>query len=142
MAFKLADRVKETSVSTGYSDLALGGAFGGFQAFSNGIGDGHSTYYAIENGVRWEVGIGTYTSSTNTLSRDTVLSSSSSDEKIYLEGTSYVFATYPADKAFIIDNNGVAKGPTGYTSLAFPDGTTQATAVSLSGVGSNGAIAF
>ena len=68
MAFVLSDRVKETSTSTGYSDLSLGGAFGGFQTFGLGVGDGNSTYYAIENSTRWEVGIGTYTSATNTLS--------------------------------------------------------------------------
>jgi hypothetical protein len=142
MAFVLSDRVKETSTSTGYSDLLLGGAFGGFQTFGLGVGDGNSTYYAIENSTRWEVGIGTYTSSTNTLSRDTVLASSSSDEKIYLDGVSYVFVTYPAGKAFILNPDGVATGISGHTGIAFPDGTTQTTAVYLSGVGFDGTIPF
>ena len=34
MAFILADRVKETTITTGTSNLALGGAFGGFRTFS------------------------------------------------------------------------------------------------------------
>ena len=142
MAFVLSDRVKETSTSTGYSDLSLGGAFGGFQTFGLGVGDGNSTYYAIENSTRWEVGIGTYTSATNTLSRDTVLASSSSDEKIYLDGVSYVFVTYPAGKAFVLNPDGVATGISGHAGIAFPDGTTQTTAVYLSGVGFDGTIPF
>lgn len=101
--FKISDRVKETSSSTGTGAVALGGAYSGFQTFQNGIGDGNITYYTIENFSRWEVGIGTYTQSTNSLSRDTVLRSSLGQAKISLEGTSVVFCTLAADRAFIKD---------------------------------------
>ena len=76
MALVLADRVKETTNTTGTGTLTLAGASIGYQPFSV-IGNGNSTYYSIISGNDWEVGIGTVTSgSPNTLSRDTVLSSS------------------------------------------------------------------
>jgi hypothetical protein len=80
--FKLSDRVKETTLTQGTGILTLAGSFGSFQNFSDGIGEGNSTFYTIENNSQFEIGIGTFSS--NTLSRDTVLSSSNSDNKIKL----------------------------------------------------------
>jgi hypothetical protein len=134
MALILSDRVKETTITTGTNDLVLGaGDFGAFETFSQGIGDGNQTYYAIENFGRWEVGLGTYTTGTNTLSRDTVLSSSNSDAKVLLDGPSVVFCTYPGPKSFVLDGDGVASGISGYSGLGFPDGTVQLTAPAPSG---------
>ena len=76
MAFVIKDRVKETTTTTGTGTLTLAGALSGFDAFSE-IGDGNNTYYACTDGVNFEVGIGTYTLFGTTLSRDTVLESSS-----------------------------------------------------------------
>ena len=76
MAFVIKDRVKETTTTTGTGTLALAGALSGFEAFSE-IGDGNNTYYACADGTDFEVGIGTYTLSGTTLSRDTILESSS-----------------------------------------------------------------
>jgi hypothetical protein len=67
----------------------------GYQSFAV-IGDGNTTYYAITSGTAWEVGIGTYTASGTTLSRDTILSSSNANAAITLAGTSNVFVTFPA----------------------------------------------
>ena len=127
MALIVADRVKETTVTAGTGSVTLKGAYGGFQTFSDAIGDGNSTYYTIENFTRWEVGIGTYTSATNTLSRDTVLASSNSNNKIGLDGVSTVFVTYPANKALLLDDNGNITGFTpSYSGISFPDGSIQA----------------
>jgi hypothetical protein len=98
---KIADRVKETSLTQGVGTLTLEGAYGGFQSFASGIGDGNSTYYAIENESRWEVGVGSYQDSSNTLTRDTVLDSSEGGDKINIAGVSVVFCTYPAKRALI-----------------------------------------
>ena len=110
MAFQLKDSVKETSTTTGTGTISLDGAATGFQSFVSSIGDGNVTYYAIEdgNGAAWEVGVGTITdSSPDTLSRDTVLSSSSGGSKISLSALSHtVYATYPAGKAVYIDTLG------------------------------------
>ena len=95
MALVVKDRVKETTTTTGTGTLTLAGAAGGFQAFS-AIGDGNTTYYAIVDSATgdWEVGLGTYTASGTTLSRDTILESSNSGSAVNLAaGTKSVFAT-------------------------------------------------
>ena len=103
MPLVLRDRVKETSTTTGTGTLTLGGAASGFQSFSV-IGNGNSTYYAIVDSATgaWEVGIGTYTASGTTLSRDVVLESSNSGNKVDLAaGPKEVFVTYPAERSVI-----------------------------------------
>lgn len=101
MAFVLADRVQETTTSTGTGTITLAGAATGFQSFAV-IGDGNTTFYTIadQTGSDWEVGIGTYTSSGTTLSRTTVLSSSNSGSLVnFGAGTKNVFVTYPAGRS-------------------------------------------
>ena len=103
MTFVLKDRVKESSATTGTGAVTLGGATTGFQSFAV-IGDGNSTYYSIVNAStgEWEVGIGTYTASGTTLSRDTVLESSNSGSLVdFGAGNKDVFVTYPAERAVI-----------------------------------------
>jgi hypothetical protein len=71
----------------------------GFQAFT-AVGNNNTTYYTIQGTTEWEVGIGTYLA--NTLSRDTVISSSSGGSKVSLSaGTKDVFVTLPAGKTVI-----------------------------------------
>ena len=109
MALVIADRVKETSTTEGVGTLTLSGStFGSFQTFEDTIGNGNITYYCIENGVNFEIGVGTYSSAGNTLSRDTVLQSSNSDNKISLAGVSTVFCVVPAEKLLYTDENGQA----------------------------------
>lgn len=103
MALVLADRVKETTTTTGTGTVTLAGAATGFQSFA-AIGNGNTTYYAIvgQTGSEWEVGIGTYTSSGTTLSRDTVLASSNAGSLVsFSAGTKDVWCDYPAGKAAI-----------------------------------------
>ena len=111
MALVVKDRVQETSTTTGTGTFTLAGAVSGFQSFSV-IGNGNTTYYAIVGGTEWEVGLGTYTSSGTTLSRDTVLESSNSGSLVnFSAGTKNVFVTYPAEKATYQDANGTAIAP-------------------------------
>lgn len=98
MALVVKDRIKETTNTTGTGTLTLNGAADGFQSFS-AVGDGNTTYYAIVSTNDWEIGIGTYTASGTTLSRDTVLESSNSGNLLNITGTSDVFVTYPAEKS-------------------------------------------
>lgn len=96
MALVLKDRVKETTATTGTGTLTLAGAAAGFQSFSV-IGDGNTTYYTITDGTDWEVGVGTYTASGTTLSRDTVVSSSNSGSVVnWGTGSKDVFVTVPS----------------------------------------------
>lgn len=129
MAFILADRVKETTTTTGTSSVVLGGTIDASKTFSAAIGDGNSTYYCIESpDGNFEVGIGTYTSATNSLSRDTIISSSNSGSKISLVGVSNVFCTQPGPKAVFINSVGLVSGvDTSFEGFAFPDGTIQYT---------------
>ena len=103
MAFVVKDRVKETCTSPGIGTVTLLGPSTGYVSFSE-IGNGNSTYYCIadQGGNNWEVGIGTYTLSGTTLSRDTVLSNSAqTTSKInFSTGTQDVFVTYPAERSF------------------------------------------
>jgi hypothetical protein len=100
MALILADRVKDTTTTSSTGTVTLSGtAPTGYQNFSV-IGNGNTTYYTIahQTANEWEVGIGTYTSSGTTLSRDTVLSSSNSGSKVnFSSGTKDVFVTAPAE---------------------------------------------
>jgi hypothetical protein len=129
MTFVLSDRVKEVTSTTGTSDMVLGGAVGAATSFSSTLGDGDKTYYCVEaSDGGYEVGIGTYTLGTNTLSRDTVISSSNSGSKITLTGVSEVFCTQPGSKAVFTNPEGLISGvDTSFQGFAFPDGTVQYT---------------
>jgi len=106
MALVLADRVLETTTSTGSGTITLAGAEPGYQSFAV-VGNANQTYYTIAGDTQWEVGIGTYTSSGTTLSRDTVLSSSASGTKVgFSAGQKKVFVTYPSEKSVNFDLSG------------------------------------
>ena len=105
MALVLKDRVQQTTTTTGTGTLTLSGSVDGFQSFSV-IGNGNTTFYSIVFGASFEIGIGTYTSSGTTLSRDTILSSSNSNNAVdFGAGTKNVFVTYPASKSVNLDNS-------------------------------------
>ena len=114
MALVLQDRVKENSLSSGTGSVVLAGAYTGFRTFASCIPNGSTTYYCIHNLApgfqdEWEVGLGTYTLGSTTLSRDTVLSSSAGGSKVNFtsgSGGLEVFITYPAEKAIYEQDNG------------------------------------
>src|SRR6056300_1078851 len=146
MALVVNDRVKETSTTTGTGTLNLDGAALGFETFVSGIGNANTTYYSIvnENG-EFEVGLGTVTdAATDTLSRDTILSSSNSDAAVnFSAGTKDVFCTLPASKSVILDSSGniVANNGSNLTNLnadnltsgTVPDARFPATLPAISG---------
>ena len=100
MAFKLNDRVKESSATTGTGTFTLGGAVSGFETFAAGIGGGNTTYYCIfETGTNnFEVGFGTLNGGASTLARTNVISSSNSDGLVNFAGNTEVFCTVPGAK--------------------------------------------
>ena len=106
MALVIKDRVRETCSAPGTGTVTLLGAATGYVTFSV-IGNGNTTYYCIadQGGSNWEVGIGTYTSSGTTLSRDTVLSNSAGTTALinFSSGTQDVFVTYPSERAVYAD---------------------------------------
>ena len=110
MALVVADRVQETSTTSGTGTLTLSGAVAGFQTFSTAIGNSNTTFYTIYDALTydWEVGIGTV--GVGTLARTTVLSNSAgTTSQISFAGNiKSVFCTYPAEKSINYDANGVA----------------------------------
>lgn len=111
MPLVVKDRIKETSLTSGTGTLTLAGASSGFRSFAD-IGNGNTTYYAIvdSSAGTWEVGIGTYTLSGTTLSRDTVLSNSSGTTSLinFSANSKDVFVTYPSDKSVHEDADNIA----------------------------------
>ena len=106
MALVLADRIKETTTTAGTGPYTLRGAETGFEAFST-IGDTNTTYYCCTDGVDFEIGLGTFTSSGTVLARTTILQSSNSDAAFsWANGTRTIFCTQPAEKAVFLDANG------------------------------------
>jgi hypothetical protein len=101
MSLIVADRVQETTTTTGTGSVTLLGAVTGYQTFAV-VGNSNTTYYCIadQGGANWEVGIGQYSTTGPTLARTTVLSSSNSGSLVnFTAGTKTVFVTYPSEKS-------------------------------------------
>jgi hypothetical protein len=108
MPNKFADRVKETSTTTGTGDVTLGGAVAQFESFSGNYVVGEPFFYAIvgQSGTEWEVGIGTL-SGGSTLVRTSVLQSSNADALVsFSGGTKDVFVSWAGLQA----NRAVTRG--------------------------------
>lgn len=90
-----ANRIQETTQTTGTGNLALDGATFRFKPFSSEMVNGNNFHYLLEdeNG-EWEIGLGEF--STNNIIRQTVLNSSNNDALISLSAgihrVSLVFA--------------------------------------------------
>ena len=127
MALILADRVKETTTTTGTGTVTLLGASTGFQSFAV-VGNTNTTYYTIagQGTSEYEVGIGTYTLSGTTLARTTILASSNANAAVnFSAGTKDVFVTYPAGKSINLDASGNS------TALGIPVSATLTNATGL-----------
>jgi hypothetical protein len=101
MALVKADRVKETSTTTGTGDFTLDGAVAGYRAFYGSMGVGDIFFYTIlhSNGVEWETGYGTLLSTT-TISRKWVHASSNLNSLVdFSAGTKEVFVSLTARQA-------------------------------------------
>lgn len=98
-----ADRVKETTTTTGTGSLTLLGAVSQFRTFNTAFGTNAPFYYAIvgQSGTEWEVGLG-YLSSSTTLVRSHVTASSNSNAAVNLSaGTKDVFCTFSGEASDI-----------------------------------------
>jgi hypothetical protein len=93
-----ADRVKDTSTSTGTGALTLSGTPPvGFRDFNSAFGtDGQRFAYCIDGGAtgEWEVGVG-YLSAATTLVREEVVGSSNANAAVnFSAGTKTIFNTF------------------------------------------------
>jgi hypothetical protein len=72
-----------------------------------------TTYYAIISSTDWEVGLGTYATSGNTLARTTVYASSNAGAAVnFAAGTKYVYIDAAADRILMKDANNTIASPT------------------------------
>lgn len=126
-----ADRIAESTTTTGTGAITLGGALTGFDAFSTVCSVGNTVYYALwcvdgsgnATGV-WETGFGTY-SGTNTLTRTTPKAGSTTTP-VTLSGTSYVALSVIASQTPQFGpDNGITMPSAGTTSLTVPASNTQ-----------------
>lgn len=92
----VADRVAETTTTTGTGTVTLAGAKTGYQAFTTAFSTGAKVYYCITDNTNWEVGVGTFTTVGTTLSRDSIFASSNAGAAVnWGAGTRDVFCTAP-----------------------------------------------
>lgn len=95
MTASVADRVKETSTTTGTGNVTLAGAVAQFQSCNTAFGLNVYFQYAIvgQAGTEWETGLG-YLSGSTTLVRERVTSSSNSNALVnFSAGAKDVFCT-------------------------------------------------
>lgn len=111
MAHIQADRIRETTTTTGTGNLTLGGAVTGYRTFASVMSSADTCYYTIQMGAAWEVGLGTFTSPT-TLARTTIYASSNAGAALnFAAGTKGVFMDAPASKWGLV-GDGTAANPT------------------------------
>lgn len=86
------DRVKVQTATTGTGSVTLGAALAGYQTFASaGFNNADRISYVIEDGLDWEVGLGFYSSSTPSLSRGLIQSSTGS--LLNLSGSAVVYVS-------------------------------------------------
>ena len=129
---EIFNRTRMTTATTGTGTITLGSAVSRFATFAEvGVSDGDVVPYTIEDGDDYENGLGTYTASGTTLSRDTVrdskISGTHGTSKINLSGGALVFISAHAEDLVIYDQNENITPPTddggalGTTSRRFSD---------------------
>jgi hypothetical protein len=129
MALIVADRVLESSTSTGTGNFSLAGAATGYRAFDDVCANGDTVYYTIEavdgNGNpsgAWETGLGTF-NDTDTLVRTSVSASSNANNAVdFAAGTKRVFLNVTASQIAGFYRSGG-------TDVALADGGTGASLV-------------
>lgn len=96
----IADRVQETTTTTGTGSITLDGAVTGYRTFASAFGTGVTPVtYVISDGTNWEVGDGFF-DGVNTLARDVVRSSSNGNSLVsFPVGTKNVWSDMSSEMA-------------------------------------------
>lgn len=98
MARIFADRIAETTITTGTGTYNLDGALTGFQSFVQGVGDTNTCFYCVTDDIDWEIVEGLVTDAApDTLTRATILASSNADAAVvWGSGVKTIFGINPA----------------------------------------------
>jgi hypothetical protein len=94
----LYDRVKELTYTEGTNDFTLSGPPNGFSSFSSVYTSGDRLFYAVTDGVDYEVGSGTYHTG---IVRHPLRSSNSNNKVSFSAGIKEIYSTYPATHAIL-----------------------------------------
>jgi hypothetical protein len=98
MALIVANRIKETTPTTGTGTLSLAGAATGYRPFSSVMASNDTCIYCVTDNTSWEVGIGTFAAAP-TLARTMVLSSSNAGSAVsFGAGSKDIFITQAAER--------------------------------------------
>lgn len=140
---QIADRVVETTTTTGTGTYTLDGARTGYRSFADAVtaGDfatGDTVYYYATDGTDWEVGSGVFTVATLTLTRATIARSSNAGAAVnWGAGSKDVVCNMPAaELQKLIDNS---FGPTTITAGTL---TTNVKVLDLSATWNNAGVTF
>lgn len=109
-ALKYADRVKDSTTTTGTGNITLSGtAPTGYVDFNSAFGTNTRFTYCISStGSEWETGIG-YLSGSTTLVREVVRASSNSNAAVsFSAGTKDVFCDYIGNSVAGVERHGKA----------------------------------
>lgn len=129
MSFFHADRVAETSTSTGNTTLSLAGAVTGFRTFTSATGGVAAYVYCsvVNRGAsEWQIARYSF-NGTNTLTFDTLISSSTGSTITFTAGTKDVFLVHPS---MLFPNGSTVPGGRLTTESNVPVSTTDRTAQS------------
>ena len=129
----VADRVAETTTTTGTGTYSLLGASLAHQSFVAGAGTASVVRYCAYDGTDWEIGEGTVTDlATDTLTRTTIYSSSNAGSAVnWTAGTRDIVLVNDADSIqSVLDHLGLTNNPHAVTAtqvgLGSVDNTTDA----------------
>jgi hypothetical protein len=107
MAWKTADRVKETTTTTGTGALTLAGAATGFRAFGDVCANADVAYYCVAGGAEFEIGLGAWNTG-GTITRtagNVIIGSAGAGALVSLSvGTKDVFLVAPASRLLQLDD--------------------------------------
>ena len=107
---KLLNLASMWTSTTGSETISLGSAVTGFLSFANaGAAEGDIVSYGITDGDSREVGIGTYSSASATLTRDTIRDSTNSGSRITLTGSAYVYGNVGSEDLEINQTSGIVQ---------------------------------
>jgi hypothetical protein len=141
--FKLLDRTKFNTSTTGTGDITIGSVSSSafYLPSEAGAADGDTVRYIVQDGNDIEEGIGTIADSVATLQRTTVTASkvggSAGTSKLNLSGTAVVSLT-ASGADILVPSNNLSDVTDAATALANLGGVSSATTISGSGLVSGG----